>query len=465
MKLTFLGAAQNVTGSRFLVESEKSKILIDCGLFQERELRSRNWEKFPVNPAQITSVLLTHAHIDHCGYLPKLVKEGFRGKIYCTSPTADITQISLLDSANLQEADASYKRLRHKKEGRKGPYPEAPLYTQEDAKNIFPYFRKIQYKQSFKAAKNIHAAFYTAGHILGAAMIELEVEENGVSKKIVFSGDIGRWHRPILNDPHIFKTADYVIMEATYGDRLHEEEKACLEKFQEIIHETYRRGGNIVIPTFAIERTQEILYDLNQLLKEDKIPHLLTFVDSPMAKKVTEIFEQYPDYLDQEARETLKRYNELFNFPLLKFTSTMNESKAINHIKGTAIIMAGSGMCTGGRVKHHLASNISRPQSTILFVGYQATGTLGRTILERPREVRIFGQTYPVRANIERINGFSAHADKGELLKWVKGIKKKPKEIFIVHSEKEVALDFASLVSQTVDTKVTAPEYKHSVEI
>jgi len=465
MKITFLGASENVTGSRFLLESGNQRILIDCGMFQERDFRERNWEGFPINPAHIQSVLLTHAHIDHCGYLPKLIKEGFKGGIYCTAPTADITKVSLLDSAKLQEADAEFKRWRHKKEGRKGKYPEVPLYTVDDAKMVFNHFHKISYEQKIKVAEDIQATFYAAGHILGAAMIELEVKEDNAVKRIVFSGDIGRWDRPILNDPHIFDRADYVVMEATYGDRLHDGGDDCLHKLKEVIVSTKERGGNIVIPTFAIGRTQELLYDLNCLLKEDQIPHLLTFVDSPMAIGITEIFEQYPEYFDEEAQELMVRYKDLFDFPLLKMTATSQESKGINHIRGTAIIMAGSGMCTGGRIKHHLVNNISRPESTILFVGYQALGTLGRTILERPTEVRILGQVRPVKARIAKINGFSAHADRDELIRWVAGIKQAPQKVFIVHSEKNVAAQFASLLREKLGSEIVVPKYKDEVVI
>jgi len=442
-QITFLGAAENVTGSKFYIEHGKSRILIDCGLFQERDFRDRNWEKFPINPSSIQTMILTHAHIDHCGYIPKLVKDGFRGKIYCTAPTAEITKISLIDSAKLQAADAEYKQKRHKKEERKGAHPEVALYDVDDVRKVFPLFRKVSYTNEIKISSDITATFYDAGHILGSAMIELKVSEQGKEKTYVFSGDIGRWNRPILEDPHIFEKADCVVMEATYGNRVHEDVGPSLEKFASVINETKRRGGNVIIPSFAINRTQEVLYYLDQLLDAGKIPQLLTFVDSPMAVDVTEVYNMYPDDFDKEAKEILEKENSLFHFPLLKMSKSAEESKAINHIKGSAIIIAGSGMCTGGRIKHHLVSNLSRPESTILFVGYQAAGTLGRIILERPKDVRIFGQNRPVRAKIEKINGFSAHADRDELLKWVSGLKKAPKNIFIVHAEKNVAKDFS----------------------
>ena len=333
MKIRFLGAAENVTGSRFLVESDKSRILIDCGLYQEREFRSRNWEDFPVKPSEIDNVLLTHAHLDHCGYLPKLVREGFSGKIFCTPPTAGIVQISLMDSAKIQEEDAEFKKRRHKRAGRKGAHPEIPLYTIEDAKNVFSHFEEVPYQQEIQISPGIKATLYDAGHILGSAMVELKIEENGKEKIAIFSGDIGRWDRPILRNPTLFERADFVFMESTYGNRLHEEKEPSLKKLQRIIVETKEAGGNIVIPTFAIERAQELLYDINKLLREDKIPHLLVFVNSPMAINVTEVFKKYPDYFDAEARALLKEGDSLFDFPLLKMTRTTAESKAINYIK------------------------------------------------------------------------------------------------------------------------------------
>ncbi len=459
MKITFLGAAENVTGSRFLVESGKSRILLDCGLYQEREFRARNWEAFPVEPSGIDHVLLTHAHLDHCGYLPKLVQKGFKGKIFCTPPTTGIVQISLMDSAKIQEEDAKFKRKRHRRERRKGAYPEVPLYTIDDAKNVFSHFENVPYQKEIQISSDIKATFYDAGHILGAAMIELKIAEDGKEKRCIFSGDIGRWNRPILCDPTVFAKADYVFMESTYGNRLHEEKEVPIEKLQRVIVETKEAGGNVVIPTFAVERAQELLFYISKLLREDKIPHLIVFVNSPMAINVTEVFKEYSDYFDKEAKALMGRGDSPFDFSLLKTTRSIAESKAINYIKGTSIIMAGSGMCTGGRVKHHLVHNITRPESTILFVGYQAKGTLGREILERPERVRILGQMYPVRARIEKINGISAHADRDELLRWASGFKKRPEKIFVVHGEKEVAAEFASTLRKSLKSEVIVPKY------
>lgn len=459
MKIKFLGAVGDVTGSRFLLEDNESKILIDCGLYQGRASRAKNWEKFPVDPASIDTLLLTHAHLDHCGYLPKLVKEGFKGKIFCTEPTAEIVKITLLDSAKIQVEDAEHKKRRHEKEGRKGPYPEVPLYTVADAESVFPLLETVSYKETVQVAPDITATFYDAGHVLGSAMIELKSNNNGKETKIIFSGDIGRWDKPLLCDPTLFEKADYVLMETTYGDRLHEQKGPSVEKFQRIILETKNKNGNVVVPTFAIERAQELLFYLNSLSRENKIPNLPVFVDSPMAINVTEVFKNYSEYFDDETKELIKSGKSPFDFPSLKTTRGSSESRAINDTKGTSIIMAGSGMCTGGRIKYHLINNITRPGSTILFVGYQARGTLGREILERPQSVRIMGKIFPVKARIEKINGFSAHADKDELLKWVSGFKEIPKKFFLVHGEKEITEKFASFLKEKITSEIIIPEY------
>lgn len=459
MKIRIVGASGNVTGSRFLLESDKSRVLIDCGLHQEREFRARDWEKFPIEPSSIDSVIITHAHLDHCGYLPKLVIEGFNGKIFCTPPTAEIAEIALLDSAKLQEEDAEHKKKRHQREGRKGPYPEVPLYTVEDTEKVFPLFETVPYKKEFEITSDIKATLHDAGHILGSAMIELIFDNEGKEKRAIFSGDIGRWGKPILNDPTTFEQADYVFMETTYGNRLHESQKPALEKLQRIIVETKDKGGNVVIPTFAIERAQELLFHLSSLLRENKIPHLVIFMDSPMAINVTEVFKNHTNFFDDKTKELIKKNQSPFDFPSLKTTRSTEDSKAINYIKGTSIIMAGSGMCTGGRVKHHLVNNITRPESTVLFVGYQAKGTLGREILERPQEVRIMGKTYPVKARIEKINGFSAHADRDELLRWVSSFKEAPKKIFLIHGEKEVTESFAEFLKGKITSSIIVTGY------
>ncbi len=463
MKITFLGAAENVTGSRFLVESEGSLNLVDCGLYQERNFLNRNWEDFAVAPSGIQNVFLTHAHLDHCGYLPKLVKSGFGGGIFCTPPTRGIAQIILLDSAKIQEEDAAHKRTRHQREGRKGAYPEIPLYTTEDVKNVFPLFRTVPYEEPTRVSPGTKIIFHNAGHILGAATIELEITENGNKKTAVFSGDIGRWNRPIVNDPSVPKKTDYLFLESTYGDRLHETEPDSAERLKQIIIETQNKGGNVVIPVFATERAQDLLYYLSILLKTGQIKPVPVFIDSPMAINITEVFKQFGAYLDAETRNLIEKGESPFNFPQLKLSKTSEESKAINKAKGTSIILAGSGMCTGGRIKYHIRENIIRPESVILFVGYQAQGTLGREIVEGAKNIRIFNQTYPVRARIENVGGFSAHADQEELLRWVSGFEKPPQKIFVIHGEKETAVRFADFLKKKIKSEIVVPKYRQEV--
>lgn len=462
IKLTFLGAAQCVTGSCYLVETGNTRLLVDCGIFQERELLERNWVPFPVPPETLDYVLLTHAHLDHCGLLPKLVREGFRGPIYSTAATSEITEIMLLDAAHLQEEDAEFKRKRHQKEKRKGPYLEVPLYTVEDAKACFSHFSPAGYETPISLGKDVEATFYDAGHVLGSSSIKLKIRQDGEERIIVFSGDIGRWNKPILRDPTSFQQADYVLVESTYGDRSVESLDDAANKLADTINTTVKSGGNIVIPSFALERSQEILYFLNKFLLQNRIPHLIVFVDSPMALSINQVFEHHPELFDEEMTKFMQQGSP-FSFRGLSLARTAGESKAINRIRGTIIIIAGSGMCTGGRIKHHLVTNISRPESTILFVGYQAMGTLGREIADGAKEVRIFGQQYPVKAMVEHINGFSAHADRDELVKWLFSLRQPPKRLFVIHGEPEVSQNFTGLVKDRLGWNVVVPEYKSQV--
>lgn len=460
IKLSFLGAARSVTGSCYLLEVDDTRLLVDCGLYQERPLKERNWAPFPVPPQTVNAVLLTHAHLDHCGLLPKLAREGFRGKIYCTPATREISEIMLLDSAALQEEDAEFKRLRHQKEGRKGPYPEIPLYTVKDAQAAVPLFTSVDYKKTFQIDDSISITFYDAGHVLGSAMIQIKVHQNGEERTLLFSGDIGRWNKPILHDPTVFHEADYVIMESTYGDRQLESPEEAANRLAEVINSTAKAGGNIVIPSFALERAQEMLFYLSKFLTENRIPHLLVFFDSPMAMSINEVFEHYAELFDEEMKQLLKQNKSPFNFPGLKLVRTVDESKAINHISGTVIIIAGSGMCTGGRIKHHLTTNISRKESTILFVGYQAVGTLGREIVDGAKKVRILGHRYKVKAKIVQIEGFSAHADKNELIRWALNFHQPPRQLFLTHGESQSAEHFATLLRNRTNWNVTVPEHR-----
>ncbi|MFO8011244.1 MAG: MBL fold metallo-hydrolase [Dehalococcoidia bacterium] len=458
-RLSFLGAAGNVTGSSYLLESGGRRVLIDCGLYQERQFKRRNWDPFPVAPDTIDCVLLTHSHLDHCGLLPKLVREGFSGSIYCTPAAAEIAKIVILDAARIQEEDAEFKKRRHQREGRKGRYPEVPPYYVADAEATLPLFSTVQYGESLKLCDGIVAVFRDAGHILGAAMIEIDLEIDGKTRTILFSGDVGRKDKPILEDPSLFDRADYVVIESTYGDRTHQEQEDIPERLATIINETHLAGGNIVIPAFAIERSQEILYYLNELLMEDRIPHMMVFLDSPMAIRVTDVFKNHPDIFDREMTLLMKGGNSPFEFPGLVMTMTVEQSKSINHIRGTSIIIAGSGMCAGGRIKHHLVANISRQESTILFVGFQAKGTLGREIVEGAREVRILGRMHRVNARITQIEGLSAHADREELLEWITSLIKAPRRVFVTHGEAENAASFAGFLTEKTGWNVSVPEY------
>jgi metallo-beta-lactamase family protein len=465
INLSFLGAARNVTGSRYLVEANHARILIDCGLYQEREFQHRNWEPFQVPPQELDAVLLTHAHLDHCGLLPKLVKEGFKGRVYCTPATADITKIILLDAAKLQEEDAAYKEKRHIREGRKGSYPEIPLYTIEDAEASLPLFATVGYEEPVLIGKGIEATFHDAGHILGSSMIKVRISQGEEKRSIIFSGDVGRWDRPILEDPSVFRKTDYVVVESTYGDRQHEGSKDIGDSLAEIINTTCEAGGNIVVPSFALQRAQEILYYLNKLLMEARIPDLKVYLDSPMAIKITEVFKRYDKLFDRDMKDLLRQHQSPFDFPGLTMVETVEESKALNTLTEPAMIIAGSGMCTGGRIKHHLINNISRPESAILFVGYQAEGTLGRYILDGAKSVRIHGQPRTVRAKVVQIHGFSAHADRDELLKWLSKLSVNPKRVFVTHGEVKAAERFAEFLREKTGFETTVPSYNTRVRL
>ena len=459
IKLSFLGAARNVTGSRYLLEAHGHKVLVDCGLYQEHDLKERNWSPSPVPPEEIDAVVLTHAHLDHCGLLPRLVKEGFRNSIYATPPTADMARVVLEDCAKINEEDAEYKRRRHEKEGRKGPHPEIPLYTVEEAKAVFPYFKSVDFDVPFEAAPGIEVTFRQVGHILGAAMVQIRVVQNGESRTIVFSGDVGRNDMPILNDPDPVGDADYIVCESTYGNRLHGNQADIPTELARVVNATAEARGNLIIPSFAIERTQDLIYYLAQLLRANRIPHLQIFIDSPMAVTISGIFKRYPRLFDMSTTMLLRNYR----MPGLTLVRTIAQSKTINHIRGTAIIIAGSGMCTGGRIKHHLLKNLPNPDATILFVGYQARETLGRELINGAKSVRILGEECPVRARIERISGFSAHADQAELTTWLKTVTRPPRHVFVTHGEPDAAEAFASHLATTLGWQTTVPEYLQEI--
>ncbi|MCX6003527.1 MAG: MBL fold metallo-hydrolase [Chloroflexi bacterium] len=463
IKLTFLGAARNVTGSRFLVEVNGVRFLVDCGLYQERELKDRDWGPFPVPPFSIDAVLLTHAHLDHCGYLPKLVREGFNNPIYCTAATADIAEIMLLDAANLQQQDTENKKKRHEREKRKAPYPEIPLYTTEDAEACLPYFSPVPYKRTVQIGEGIDFTFYDAGHVLGASMIKVGIKQNVEERILLFSGDVGRSSRPILNDPTTFSEADYVLVESTYGDRSLESPDSMFQKLVDVVNSTVQAGGNIVIPSFALERSQDILYFLNKALNARLIKPISVYLDSPMAVDITRIFGRHIDLFDEDMRRLIRQNKSPFEFPGLKLMTSVEQSKELNNLEEPSIIIAGSGMCVGGRIKYHLISNITRADSTILFVGYQAIGTLGRVIVDGASDVRILGQSYPVKARIVQLNGFSSHADKDQLLSWLSSLERPPRHVFVVHGEEKAANYLANTVKEKMGWEISVPYYRDEV--
>ncbi len=465
MRIQFLGANRQVTGSRHLLEAAGIKILVDCGLFQERPYLERNWEPFLVPAEEIDVILLTHAHLDHSGLIPRLIKEGFCRKIMATGASVDLAKIVLLDSAQIQEEDAAFKKKRHQKEGRRSLYPEIPLYTIEDAREAFPLFEPVPYLQPIPLNDHITVRYHDAGHILGSSMLEMDVGENGQSRKIIFSGDIGQWGKPLVHDPSVFAAADIVVMESTYGDRNHEDPASIDDLLARIICDTAARGGRVVIPVFALERAQELMFYLGKLRREGRIPRLPVFLDSPMAVEVTKIFSRYPTLLNHEAANLLKAGQTPFAFPGLKLLTSIEESKAVNQMTSPCIIMAGSGMCTGGRIKHHLAHNIERPESTVLFVGYQAKNTLGRQILEGQSQVRIIGKMYNVRARIAKIEGISGHAGKDDLLRWLRAFKTAPEHLFLTHGDEETSLSLAAFLEKEKRWPVSVPLYKEIIEI
>jgi metallo-beta-lactamase family protein len=461
LRITFLGAAENVTGSRTLLQIGDRRILFDCGLHQEREFRDRDFAPFPVPPESIDAVVLTHAHLDHCGYLPKLCREGFTGAIHTTPATAEIARIVLLDSAFLQQEDVRYKLRRHAREGKKSPHPYVPLYTVPDAEACLPQFVTHRLGEVFGVVDDAMVTFRNAGHILGSAFAMIDIGSGENRRRLLFSGDVGRLHKPIIKDPVQFDEADYVILESTYGDREHDDAGDIPEQLAEVINDTVDRGGNVLIPAFSIERSQEVLYHLHELMRAKRIPRLLTFLDSPMAQKVTDVFERHPELYDDEMGERIKGGDTPFHFPQLKETRSADESKAINLIRGSAIIIAGAGMCTGGRIKHHLALHISRKESTVLFVGYQASGTLGRQILDGDDKIRILGAEHKIRARIARIGGFSAHADRKELVTWITSLRHAPRRTFTNHGEREAAHAFRDYIAGITDWDVVVPQYRN----
>ncbi|PYP85329.1 MAG: MBL fold metallo-hydrolase [Blastocatellia bacterium AA13] len=459
--LTFLGAAGTVTGSKHLLESNGARLLVDTGLFQGfKELRLRNWDTLPIAPRSINWVVLTHAHIDHSGYLPRLVRDGFSGPVYCTKGTADLLQVVLPDSARLQEEDAAYANRR----GYSKHKPAAPLYTEADAFEALKLVQGAAYGEPVRLGKHLSLRFTTAGHILGSSVVSVDVDQDGQAPiKVVFSGDLGRYDEPILNDPSPVPEADFLLIESTYGDRLHEDANPK-EQLALIINETVKRGGKVIIPAFAVGRTQLLVYYLRELEEEGRIPVLPVAVDSPMAASATRLYGKHHEDHDSEMERLDEHKKPLAtkNFSLVQGRAG---SKALDSDGGPAIVISASGMATGGRVLHHLAQFLPDPASSVVLVGYQAAGTRGRRLQDGETEIKIHGEIIPVRASIEAIGSLSAHADWSEIMRWLSGFKRPPKRTFIVHGEPPAASALKERIVRDLGWNVMIPAYQESVEL
>ncbi|MCD6322636.1 MAG: MBL fold metallo-hydrolase [Clostridiales bacterium] len=439
MKITFTGAAKCVTGSNHYVEIGNTKLLVDCGMFQgSSATKKRNYDELPYNPAEIDFVLLTHAHIDHSGRIPLLYKKGYKGEVLCTRPTAGLCEIMLPDSAHIQESEAEYKNRKRKRSGGK---MLTPLYTMDDAKRAIRHFKPIQYNNIIKLNDEVSVRFRDAGHILGSAAIEMWCKEDGKTVKTVFSGDLGKFDTPIIRDPFFIEDTDYLVIESTYGNRLHEHKQNREKVMFEIIEETLQKGGTVIIPSFAVGRTQEMIYGFNKQIdlkkRYQRLKRTPVYIDSPLAISATEVFKKNEEVFDDEAKEYIFSGDNPLDFENLIYTPTADESKLINTNNDPKIIISASGMCDAGRIKHHLKHNLWKKDCTVLFVGYQAQGTLGRRLVDGEKSVRIFNETIEVNARIVMIDGFSGHGDKEDLDKYIEGFKSKPKKVFLVHGEEE----------------------------
>jgi len=458
VRVTCLGAAGSVTGSNYLVESTGGKkVLVDCGLFQGGKLmENRNWQAWGFRPEEIKTLFLTHAHIDHSGRIPKLVKDGFHGQILTSPPTAELCQIMLLDSAHVQEMDAEWQSRKNRRQD-KGEI--LPLYTTEDAEACLQFLHPVERDQIIEPEPGIRARFRNAGHILGSSIVELWIEENGESIKIVFSGDLGKKNQLIVKDSHEVYEADYLFIESTYGNRLHRSFEDSKKELLEAITYSASQGEKIMIPAFAVERAQEILYILGEFQRQGLLPDIPVYLDSPLAIKATEIFRKNKECYDEEAQAIVNNGFDPFDMPNLQFTESTQESKAINENPGSAIVIAGSGMCTAGRIKHHLKHNLWRPGASVVIVGFQAQGTTGRKIVDGAKQVKIFRENVSVKAKVFTIGGFSAHADQNDLLEWIGNFESKPR-VFVVHGEAAASQAFASLVQERFNLTAHVPKWK-----
>jgi metallo-beta-lactamase family protein len=459
MKLQFLGGVRTVTGSCYYLEGRNFRVLVECGMFQGPDAEAVNRRPFAFDPASIDCLFLTHSHLDHVGLVPRLVKEGFKGRIITTSPTADIAELILYDSAHIQESDTEWQ---NRKAMRSGLEMEEPLYLPPDVDRVLPLFERKQYGKIEQLCEGVRYRFVNAGHILGSSTLELWYQDGQGEKKISFSGDIGKKENPIVNDPVFVEETDYLTIESTYGNRKHKNMEDSIDELVNIIKTTFKRGGNVIIPSFALGRTQDLLLILNRLVKEGRLFKINVYIDSPLGERITRVYAAHPEYFDEEARQ-------LFNIESrdairIHFTRKTEESMALNRIKKEAIIISSSGMCEGGRVRHHLKHNLWRRECSIVFVGYQAEGTLGRRIVDRAKKVEVLGEDIVVRAGVHTLGGFSAHADQEELMGWIAQFKNSP-EIFIVHGEENVALDFQTAIKKKFGYTTHVPRIGEEFEI
>jgi metallo-beta-lactamase family protein len=456
MHLEFHGAARTVTGSRHLLRVNGHSVLLDCGLFQGRRADSdRLNREFGFDPGEIDAVVMSHAHIDHSGALPSLVKRGFRGSVHCTLATADLLTLMLRDSAYIQEKDVAYVNKRRR---RKGEPPKEPLYTIEDAEDTLELLEGYRYHRRQQIVPGVEATFYDAGHILGSAVVHLEIIEGNEKRELVFTGDLGRPNIPILRDPETPPQADALIIESTYGDREHDPIEKVGNRLAELINRVFARKGKLIIPAFSVGRTQELVYAISRLIRADRIPGCCVYVDSPLAVNVTEVFARHPETYDAEIRKILRETGDPFGFGLLEYVRSVDESKALNQKPGPFVVLSASGMVEAGRILHHVKNGIDDPKNVILIVGYQAANTLGRKLVDGAKEVRIFGEPYRLRAEVREMNEFSAHADRNELMAWVDAFKRKPGRAFVVHGDEKQSLPFAKRLQEEAGIReVTVP--------
>lgn len=465
MRIQFLGATKTVTGSCFYIENDDTKFLVDCGAFQGNdEIEKMNYDSFPFDPAELKYVFLTHAHYDHCGRLPVLVKQGFRGRIISTQPTRDLTRIILLDSANLQAEEAEKWATRAKKGG-EDELPPKPLFTEQDVEETMKYFEVYPYGTSVNLQQDLEFRMRDAGHILGSSIFEFWLKNSaGRLRKFVFSGDLGQPGARIVKDPDLIRDADYVICESTYGNRLHKDRQETVLELLVALQAAQKENGNVLIPSFAIERTQELLYEINLFVENRLLTNLPVYLDSPMASKATDIFRRYPDFYDIDAKRLIEKGDDPFDFPGLHRVESAEESKRLVSKKGVVII-AGSGMCTGGRILHHLANNIEDPTTHVVIVGYQVKGTLGRRIVDKEKELKIMGKTYQNNAQLHTLGGFSGHGDQRDLRYWLRGFGNTPRQTFLVHGDEDIIHAFATNLSKEINSNIYIPEYNESINL